>query len=108
MQIPALLSFSPSVPSDNDPYTFDFTSWLATVAGDTIASASLVITNQDGSPQTDVTSSFQSLDPTNKLYTFWLTGGVPGSIYVASVSVATHLGRQDTMSANLVVAQFRS
>lgn len=108
MQLPSLLSFSPSVPSDDDPYTFDFTAWLALLPGDTIASASLVVTNQDGSPQTDVSSSFQSLDSTSKLYTFWLTGGIAGSIYVASVSVTTQLGRQDTMSANLVVAQFRS
>lgn len=106
MQLLSLLSWGPTGPMDNDPFTFDATRWLATVAGDVIVSGGVTVTNQDTTPQSSVTVSAFTLQ--SPLATAWLTGGQPGVTYLVTLHMITQAGRMDAKSALLSVVASRS
>lgn len=106
VQLLNLLSWGPTGPMDNDPFTFDTTRWLAVVTGDTIVQASVTVTNQDLSAQSSVTVSAFTLQ--SPLATAWLTGGTPGVTYLVTLNLLTQAGRVDHKSALLPVVASRS
>lgn len=108
MQLPSLTAFTVSTPPDNDPFTFDFSQWLATISGDTLATVSVAITNADGTAQTSLISPVQSMNAAATMYTVWLTGGVAGTTYTISLTVTTVQGRTSQKSVDLTVVQFKS
>ena len=106
MQILDLLQFGLSGPLDNDAFTFDATSWLATQPGDSLLSATVSVYYQGGGAQSDITqTSFYLQSP---VVTVWLTGGVPGNTYQITVHLVTAFARSAYKSALLTVVSARS
>lgn len=117
MQLPQLLQYGPTGPMDNDPYSINAGAppgssqpgWLDTIAGDLLSSVGLTITNMDDSVQTSVQiTAGPTLDPTQKMATAWLSGGVAGTNYLCRWHLQTVAGRSDWKSVILPVVADRS
>lgn len=80
------------------PFTLDWSTWLATVPGDTLASATWTVEAgmvQETTPAASFTAAGKA--------TQWLSGGTAGVDYAATCRITTSAGRIDDRTITVQV-----
>ncbi len=106
MQFPALLSWGPASPMDNDPYSVNTSNWM--LPGDTIVGAvTATVSYLGGGAQSDISVVAGPVFQGN-IITVWLTGGVPGLNYQITFRIVTQMRGPTYKTVSLPIVAARS